>query len=110
MSVSTPLMMTNECFYMLTNIYEKKALTQKRNLKNKLCNMKMERDETIASFFTKISQVKDQIASIGMEMDEDDILQTSIEGLPTSWETFLVVVSGREEKTNFERIWHDCIQ
>ena len=55
MSVITSLIMAKECFDTLTNIYENKAPTQKRALKNKLCNMKMERDETLASFFTNIS-------------------------------------------------------
>ena len=54
MSVITPLKKTMECFDTLANIYEK-APTQKRALKNNLCNMKMERDETIDSFFTNIS-------------------------------------------------------
>ena len=97
MSLITPLKKTKECFDTLTNIYEKKAPSQKRALKNKLHNMKMERDETIASFFTKISQVKDQLANIGVETDEDNLLQTVIDGLPTSWETFFATVNGREE-------------
>ena len=61
MLVITPLNMTKECFDTLTNIYEKKAPTQKRDLKNKFCNMKMEKDEIVASFFTNISQVKEQL-------------------------------------------------
>ena len=51
------------------------------SLKNKLCNMKMERDETVASFFKIISQLKDQLAIIGVETDEDDLLQTAIDGI-----------------------------
>ena len=74
LSMITPLKTTNECFDTLPNIYEKKAPTQKRALKNKLRSMKMEKDETVASFFTNISQVKDQLASIGVETDEDDLL------------------------------------
>ena len=78
------------------NLYEKKDPTQKRDLKNKLHNVKMERDDTVASLFTKISQVKDQLVRIDVEMDEDDLLQTAIDGIPSSWETFLAVVNGRE--------------
>ena len=85
MLVITPLKTTKECFETLTNLYEKKSPTQKRALKNKLRNMNMERYETIASFFTKISQVKDQLASIDVKKDEDDLLQNSIDGLPSSW-------------------------
>ena len=48
MSVITPLNTTKECFDTLTNIYEKNASTQKRDLKNKLRNMNMEKDETVA--------------------------------------------------------------
>ena len=110
MSVITPLKTEKECFDTLTNLYEKKAPTQKRALKNKLRNMKMEKDETVAYFFTNISQVKDQLASIGVEIDEDDLLQTAMYRIPSSWETFLVVVNGREEQPNFEILWHDCIQ
>ena len=94
-SVITPLKTAKECFNTLTNLYEKKAPTQKRALKNKMHNMNMERDETVGSFFTNISQVKDQLASISMETDEDDLIQTSINGNPTSWETFIGMVNGR---------------
>ena len=60
-SVITPLKTIKECFSTLTNIYEKKAPNQKRDLKNKLCSMKMEKDEAMASFFKIISQVKDKL-------------------------------------------------
>ena len=106
----TALKTTKKCLDTLMNLYEKKAPTQKRDLKNKLCNMNMERDETVSSFFTNISEVKDQIASIDVEMDEDFFLQAIIEGLLSSWETFLATINGREEKPNFDRLWHDCIQ
>ena len=54
----------------------------------------MEKEETVSSLFTKISQVRDQLASIGVVVDEHDLLQTAIDGLPSSWETFLAVVNG----------------
>ena len=55
MSVITPLKTTKECFDTLTKLYEKKDPTQKRDLKNKLSSMKMDKDETMASLFTNIS-------------------------------------------------------
>ena len=102
MSTITPLKTTKDFFDTLTNIYEKKAPSQKKDLKNNLCNMNMERDETIASFFTNNLPMRDQITSIGLETDDNDLLQTVIDGLPSSWENFLVAVNGREEKSNFE--------
>ena len=70
----------------------------------------MEKDEGVASFFTKISQVRDKLLAIGVLVDDDDLVQTVFDGLPSSWETFLVVVSGCETQPNFDRLWHDCLE
>jgi hypothetical protein len=47
---------------------------------------------------------------IGVIMDDDDLVQAIFDGLPSSWETFLSSVSGREIQPKFERLWHDCLQ
>jgi hypothetical protein len=101
---------TKECFDSLAYIYENKAPTQKRNLNKQLCTLKMGNDETISAFFSKISQTRDQIATIGVAVDDDDLVQTSLDGLPRSWETFLSSVNGREVQPNIERLWHDCLE
>jgi hypothetical protein len=94
---------TKECFDALANLYEKKAPTQKRTLKKQLCTLKMGKDETISTFFSKIAQTRDQLATIGIAVDNDHLVQTAIDGLPESWETFLSSVNGREVQPNFER-------
>ena len=55
MPMIIPLKTEKECFNTLTNLYDKKDLSQKRELNNKLHNLKMEKDEVVDSFFTKIS-------------------------------------------------------
>ena len=105
----TPLNTTKEYFDTLKNIYEKKGTSEKRELKNKLWNLTMEKDEIVASFFTNVSQVREQLTSIGVVMDEDDLIQTLFYGLPSSWETFLVVVNGQEVQPNFERLCDDYL-
>ena len=70
----------------------------------------MEKDDLVASFFTKISHVRYQLASIGVTVDNDDQVQTVVNGLPSSWETFLSAINARENQPNFERLWHDCLQ
>ena len=59
MSMITPLKTPKECFDTLVKLYEAKAPSHKRTLKNKLHSLKMEKDDTVASFFTKISQIRD---------------------------------------------------
>jgi hypothetical protein len=70
----------------------------------------MEKDDTITSFFTKISQIKDQLLVIGVPVDDDDLVQTIVDGLPPAWVVFLSGINARETQPNFERMWHDCLQ
>jgi hypothetical protein len=97
-----------KCFDTLTNLYEKKAPSQKRVLKNRLRTLKMEKDDTVASFFTKISQIRDQLLVFGVQVDDDDLVQTVVDGLPPAWEVFLSGVNARTQP-NFERMRHDCL-
>ena len=48
--------------------------------------------------------------AIGVTVDDDDLVQTVVDGLPSSWETFMASINGRETQTTFERLWHDCIE
>ena len=43
-------------------------------------------------------------------VDEDDLIQTTIYGLPSTWEVMLVGVNGREVQPKFERLWHEYLQ
>jgi hypothetical protein len=43
-------------------------------------------------------------------VDDDYLVQAIFYGLPSSWETFLSNVSGREIQPMFEILWHDCLQ
>jgi hypothetical protein len=54
----------------------------------------------------------DQRSSFGTRVivDDDDLLQAIFYGLPSSCETFLSSVSGREIHATFEILWHDCLQ
>jgi hypothetical protein len=99
-----------ECFDALANLYEKKAPTQKRILKKQLHTLKMGKDESISAFFSKIAQTRDQLAAIGVAVDDDDLVQIAVDGLPNSWETFLSSVNGREVQPNFERLWNDFLK
>ena len=95
MPINGHLRIAKYCFDALANLYEKKAPTQKRILKKKLRTLKMGKDDTVASFFSKIAQIKDQLIAIGVLVDDDDLVQTTFDGLPNSWGVFLASVNGR---------------
>jgi hypothetical protein len=105
-----PLSTPKECYDALADLYEKKVHTQKRVLKKQLHTMKMEKNDTVATFFSKISQVRDQLIAIGVSVEDDDLVQAAIDGLPAIWGVFLASVNGRETQPNFARLWHDCLE
>jgi hypothetical protein len=98
MPVIAPLKTAKECFDTLSNLYEKKAPSQKRVLKNKLQTLKMDKDDSVAYFFTKISQLRDQLLFIVIMVDDDDLVLIVLDGLPYSWETFLARIIARENQ------------
>ena len=70
----------------------------------------MNKDEGVGPFFTKIAQVRDQLTVIGITVDDEDLVQTVVDGLPNSWETFLALVNERENQPYFDRLWHDYLE
>jgi hypothetical protein len=79
-------------------------------LKKQLRTLKMGKDEPISTFFSKIAQTRDKLTTIGVAVDDDDHVQTTVDGLLDSWETFLSPVNVREVQPNFEILWHDCLE
>ena len=55
----TSLITAKDCMDTLVILYEKQAPSQKRTLKNKIKYLNMEKCESVASFCSKISQIKD---------------------------------------------------
>ena len=45
-------------------------------MEEQLRNLKMEKDEVVAYFFTNISEVRDQLTSIGVVVDKVELIQT----------------------------------
>ena len=95
MSMIIPLKSAKECFETLRNIYENKAQSQKRDLKKKVHNLNMEKDDDSWFLFTNISQLRDQIMRIGVIGNDDNVIQIALNGIPSSWETFLATINGQ---------------
>ena len=91
-----------ECMDALSNLYDTKAPSQKRSLKKQLHMIKMDKNETIALFFSRISQLKEQLLAVGAQTKEDDFIDASIDGLPDSWAPFISSICGRGEFPSFK--------
>jgi hypothetical protein len=74
----------------LTNLFSIRNIGQVMSLKNELCDTKMTKDDTIASYFVRIYQLRYQPQAIEEAILEKEVVNIALNGLSRSW--------GREKK------------
>jgi hypothetical protein len=70
----------------LSHLFEGKNINQKMTLRTQIKNVKMKNSETIQSYFTRVSQIKEQLEAIVDSLEEAKLTMTTLNGLPNSWE------------------------
>ena len=75
-SLTTPKQM----FDALSRLYKGKNINQKMTLRTQLKSVKMQSSETIQSYFTRVSQIKEQLEAIGDTFEEYDLVMTTLNG------------------------------
>ena len=70
-----------EMFDALSRMFEGRNINRKMNLRAQLKSTKMSHGETIQDYFTKVSQIKEQLEAIGDKLDEDEMVMTALNGL-----------------------------
>ena len=71
-------------FDSLTKLFEGKNINWKMTLRNQLKNVKIQNEEMIQSYFTKVSQIKEQLEAVDEEVENTEIVITTLNGLPGS--------------------------
>ena len=105
-SLKTPKQM----FDALSRLYEGKNINRKMTFRTQLKNVKMQNLESIQSYFTRVSQIKEQIEAIGDSVEEAELVMTTMNGLPRSWDPFIRGICSRSKLRKFSRLWEDCTQ
>ena len=68
----------------------------------------MMKGDTVALFFMKLLEIKEQLETIGEIMSGRELVLTTLQNLPKSWEPFFQSISGREDLPTYDRLWTDC--
>ena len=74
-----------EVYDALTKMFEGNNINRKMTLRNQLKNLKTQKSETIHSYFTRVAQIKEQLEAV----EEGEIVMTTLNGLPISWDSFI---------------------
>ena len=57
-----------------------------------------------------VSQIKEQLEAIDEEVENADIVMTTLNGLPRSWDSFIQGICARKKLVKFNRLWEECSQ
>jgi hypothetical protein len=101
---------TYEMYDALKNMFESNNTLRALTLKTQLQNIKMTKDDIVATFFMKISEIRDQLGAIGETISDRELVLTTLNALPKHWEPFLQSINGREELPTFDRLWTNYTQ
>ena len=82
-------MTARKMFKTLKKLFEHSSINVTLTLRNQLSNMKMTKSENIASYFMRITELQDKLKSSGDNLEEKDLVTTTLNGLPPSWESFI---------------------
>ena len=92
-SLNTPKAM----FDALTKLFEGNNINKKMALRNELKNVKIQNVETIQYYFTRVSQIKEQLELVYEEVENAEIVMTTLNGLARSWDSFIQGICARKK-------------
>ena len=77
-SMETP----KEMFDALLGLFEGRNINRKTTLRNQLKSVKAQKSKIMQSYFTRVSQIKDQLVAIDDMVEEANIVMTALNVLP----------------------------
>jgi len=61
-------------------------------------------------YLMKFTQYRDELGSVGVTVDDEDLVSLALLGLPKSWHSYQDFVNVREKLPGWERLWSDLVQ
>ena len=78
-----------EMFDSLIKLFEGKNINRKMTLIKQLKNEKIQNAEITQSYFTRVSQIKEQLEATKDEVENAEVVLTTLNVLPRSWDSFI---------------------
>jgi 2-phosphoglycerate kinase len=88
----------------LKGVYEAKNENRKMALRDKFHSTRMAKGESVATYLTKVAQVKDELEVVEEVIPESELVRISLKGFTKEWEVFVKCVVGREKLPNWSRL------
>ena len=69
-------------------------------LREKFKSTKMSKIDSVASYLTRISQVRDELMVVGEKVKDEELVRTTLNGFSKKWAPFVKGVVARENITD----------
>ena len=96
--------LANEIWGVLKELYEIKNSNCLMFLRSKIMSMKLEENETIASFVARIKDLKNRLSDIGHTIDDTDLVTITMNGVTNDYQIFITRMNAREKIPKFEEL------
>src|SRR4029078_5287093 len=81
----------------LASIFESKSLVNRLFMRRKLLTMKMSEGDALSTHINSIKTLSEQLAAVGAQVSEEDLVMTLLMSLPSSYEHFITALESVSE-------------
>jgi len=81
----------------LTDLFQSKSNQRKLALKDKLRNIKCEKGDNMPTYLTKFTQCWDELGTVGVIVDDEELVSLTLLGLRESWYSYQDSVNSQEK-------------
>ena len=100
----------HEMWSALTGLFQSSNENREIVLREKLKNIKMVKGEVGMAYRTRISQVRDELAVVGVVVTSPELVRTTLNGVTTPWDMFVQGLVARENLPSWDRVCDDFVQ
>jgi hypothetical protein len=93
-----------ETWGILKGLYETSNANQILFLKSKLLSIKMEANENISTFISRIKDLSDKLGDIGEKVSSSDLVTITLKGLVQDYKVFISTLSTRQKPPTFDEL------
>eukprot|EP00253_Pinus_taeda_P032346 PITA_32346 len=95
---------SKEMYDKLVGMFKVNNANQILFLKNKLKDIEMNKGEFIQSYFMRITQIKNDLLSIGEVISDRELILIALGGLPRPWDVFVTTILNNDKIPSFDEL------
>eukprot|EP00253_Pinus_taeda_P001708 PITA_01708 len=101
---------SKEIYNRLVSLFKDNDANQVLFLRNKLKEIKKGKDESMQAYFLRITEIRNNLLSIGETITDREMALTTLGGLPSEWYVFKTTLLNNNVILGFEEMMARCIQ